>query len=76
MQNNAEQPMQEAVPVIINIFDKNVVPKIIEASDFLDKNDEESAKRIVCDMIRAGFVQLIYPTNMTSSALIQEPMNK
>ncbi len=68
--------MAEPVPIITNIFDKNVVPKILEASTYLEQNDEEGAKRVVCDMIRAGMVQFIRPTEIGSGLITADPGQK
>ncbi len=66
-----EQVAAEPVPLITNIFDKNVVPKVLEANAFLEKNDEEGAKRVICDMIRAGYVQVI-PLSEIRSGLVAD----
>ena len=69
----SEEPtVGEPIPIIINIFDKNVVPRIVEASNCLDQNDEEGAKRVVCDMIRAGYIQLIFPTEIRSGLVAED----
>ena len=48
----------EPTPLITNILDKDVVPKILEANDCLERNDEEGAKNIIYEMARLGFIQL------------------
>ena len=66
-----EQISGEPVPLITNIFDKNVVPKILEANSYLEKNDEEGAKGVICDMIKAGYIQVI-PLSEIRSGLVSE----
>ncbi len=64
------------MPIIVNIFDKAVVPRILEATNYLEHNDEEGARRMVCEMIRAGVVQFIRPTEIGSGLVTEDQSQK
>jgi len=66
---SVQEQSGELVPSIRNILDKEVMKKVLEANGYLERNDEEGAKRVVCEMIRLGFVQII-PMSELSSGII------
>ncbi len=67
---SGDYDLREVVPIFTNVFNANVMDEVLKANTLLESNDEEGAKEVVRDMIRAGHLQMIVPDSVDLTKLL------